>query len=271
MTPFTPQPYWKPEPRRYSFAWWALLLPAIIYSVGVIVYAHNAFIPDAGLNGHAVGSALMVIGGESGTLAAAAEVFRKHQHDEANALDWLGLFVSLVATLGNLFVVYVALAPLETFWTTWTREYGPLILLLCSGLDFYAGLMEFGFYNASFDERHETWKLAEHNDRLRQRREFTEVQVAKVAETFTGDETKAAKVARKPHETEAQPAQVSPPAAQAPQLSERQKAILRNLRENPAATKTQLAQALGVSRTTVANDMKPMAQLVKVARNQEGN
>ena len=154
--------YWKPEPKRHSFAWWALLIPAIVYSIGVIVYAHNAFVPDAGANGHALGSLLMVLGGESGTLAAAAEVFRKQKAKQTNWLDWLGLFVSLIATLGNLFVVYVALAALQTGWTGFVREFGPLILLLCSGLDFYAGIMEFGFYNASFEARWSAWNDAKH-------------------------------------------------------------------------------------------------------------
>lgn len=163
--------YWRPQPKRHDFMWWALLLPAIIYASGVIVYAHAAFSPaDIATNGHAIGSALMVIGGEIGTLAAAAEVFRKSQTDpvETNVLDWLGLLVSLVATLGNLFVVYSVIdANLDTEWIRLARRFGPLALLLCSGLDFYAGIMEFGFYNAIFDERMEAWLLSEHNARLR--------------------------------------------------------------------------------------------------------
>jgi len=155
--------YWKPEPKRHGFAWWALLLPAIIYSAGVVVYAHNAFVPGmTQLNGHALGSALMVFGGESGTLAAAAEVFRKSRVKETNVFDWAGLLVSLVATLGNLFVVYVSLTDVPAWWLLWVRANGPLVLLLCSGVDFYAGIMEFGFYNASFDARWAAWNDAKH-------------------------------------------------------------------------------------------------------------
>lgn len=157
--------YWRPEPKRHSFAWWALLLPALIYSIGVVVYAHAAFSPaDIATNGHAIGSALMVIGGEAGTLAAASEVFRKAQSEAhtANAWDWGGLLVSLVATLGNLFVVYAAIADLQVSWISWARKYGPLALLLCSGFDFYAGIMEFGFYNASFEARWSEWNDAKH-------------------------------------------------------------------------------------------------------------
>ena len=159
--------YWKPRPSRHGVMWWALLVPAVIYSLGVIVYAHAAFSPgDIAENGHYYGSGLMVIGGEAGTLAAASEVFRKWQAKESNALDWLGLAVSLVATLGNLFVVYTALTTLSDTWVAWVRSYGPLALLLCSGLDFYANVMEFGFYNASFDERIERWHASRHNAKL---------------------------------------------------------------------------------------------------------
>lgn len=155
--------YWRPEPRRHGFAWWALLAPAVVYSAGVIVYAHAAFVPGAiRPNGHAVGSALMVIGGEAGTLAAASEVFRKSCDGETTVLDWFGLTVSLIATLGNLFVVYTALTALSEPWVSVARRYGPLALLLCSGLDFYANVMEFGFYNASFDARWEQWNDARH-------------------------------------------------------------------------------------------------------------
>jgi len=114
------------------------------------------------LNGHAIGSALMVFGGESGTLAAAAEVFRKSRVKETNVFDWAGLLVSLIATLGNLFVVYVSLTDIQAWWLLWVRASGPLVLLLCSGVDFYAGIMEFGFYNASFDARWAAWNDAKH-------------------------------------------------------------------------------------------------------------
>jgi hypothetical protein len=137
----------------------------------------------------------MVIGGEIGTLAAASEVFRKSRVEtgdrravlfgllsirstEANSLDWLGLLVSLVATLGNLFVVYAAITTLDDGWVQTVRSYGPLVLLLCSGLDFYANVMEFGFFNASFDERMEKWLLNRHNAELawKRRESATEAQ-----------------------------------------------------------------------------------------------
>ncbi len=155
--------YWRPEPRRHGFAWWALLIPAVLYSAGVIVYARGAFVPNATqANGQGLGSALMVLGGEAGTLMAASEVFRKSRNGETVLWDWAGMVVSLIATLGNLFVVYTALTSLAEPWVIDVRRYGPLVLLLCSALDFYANVMEFGFFNASFDARWEAWNDAKH-------------------------------------------------------------------------------------------------------------
>lgn len=129
-------------------------------------------------------------------------------------MSCLGLVVSLIATLGNLFVVYVALAALQTPWTGFVKEWGPLILLLCSGLDFYAGIMEFGFFNASFDERWEAWNLARHNDAVRQEREASELErekskpeIAQVADDAKAEQTESAlkRIERAESEAQAKP------------------------------------------------------------------
>jgi len=246
--------YWKPEPQRHGFAWWALLIPAVIYSVGVIVYAHNAFVPDAGQNGHAVGSALMVIGGESGTLAAASEVFRKQKEGRTTALDWLGMFVSLIATLGNLFVVYVALAALQTPWTGFVREYGPLILLLCSGLDFYAGIMEFGFYNANFDEVRAAWDLGRHNAALRKKRESTELYNAPTVQAQGVDKSTPVDIEPTPEVTI--PQSVKPQSTV--ELDELAMQILQVYTEDPEITKSALARRVQVSRPTVNDRLEKL-------------
>lgn len=230
--------YWKPEPKQRSFAWWALLLPAVVWFVGVIFYAHNALVPGmAQENGHAIGSALMVIGGESGTLAAASEVFRKHAEGETVLLDWLGMIVSLVATLGNMLVVYVALAThLQAPWIDPVRQWGPLVLLLCSGLDFYAGVMEFGFYNAGFNARWIAWNDGEHAWRQAQ-------------------ETRRAKL-------EAPPVAVVNDDVNG-ELDELAMQVYTLYTDNPGITKTQLAQLAQVSRPTVDKRLK---QLVKAGK-----
>jgi len=155
--------YWRPEPRLNDGTFYALLVPACVYVAGVIVYGAEAMKAGAFTwSQQGIGSALMVIGGEAGTLATAMEVFRKQRASEVAPLDWLGLFVSLVATLGALFVVFARQTTLAAGWVAVVRSYGPLVLLLCSGLDFYANVAELGFYRASYDERWSSWNDARH-------------------------------------------------------------------------------------------------------------
>ena len=157
--------FWKPEPRRHSGAWHSLIWPSVIYVGGLILYGHGAFTTgDTIGNTQAIGSALIVIGGELGTIGAVTEVFRKYlaEHEECNAFDWIGLLVSLIATLGNLFVAYSNLATIQTVWVDMVRLYGPFIQILCSGLDSYFSLVEFGFYNASWERRWALWNTERH-------------------------------------------------------------------------------------------------------------
>lgn len=243
--------YWRPEPQRRGFAWWALLLPAVVYSAGVIVYAHAAFVPGAvHENGHAIGSALMVFGGEAGTLMAASEVFRKSQTKDTNALDWIGLVVSLIATLGNLFVVYTALATLSMRWVNWARTYGPMVLLLCSGLDFYANVMEFGFYNASFDRRWESWNDDCHA--WRARKDAQALLAGRIERATNGNQE--AQVTRQ-EAAEAHPVTIEAhsvkPEAQLQETS-RADAIRKAHKAHPEYTQVQLAQLAGCSRGYVS-------------------
>ena len=158
-----PTRYWRPEPRLNDGTFYALLVPACVYVAGVIVYGAEAMKAGAFTwTQQGIGSALMVIGGEAGTLATAVEVFRKQRASEVAPLDWLGLFVSLVATLGALFVVFARQTTLSAGWVAAVRSYGPLVLLLCSGLDFYANVMELGFYRASYDARWTNWNDRRH-------------------------------------------------------------------------------------------------------------
>ena len=160
--------YWRPEPKLYGLDFWALLLPAVCYTVGLILFGGEAL--QAGKitgENQAIGSLLMVIGGEVGSLASASEVFRKHKEGRATFLDLIGLIVSLLATLGILFVVFAKLSDLTVVWIAPVRTWGPLVLLLCSGLDYAANVMEFAFYRAHFDELWNNWNDARHNSEQR--------------------------------------------------------------------------------------------------------
>lgn len=203
--------YWRPEPQLNDWMFISLIITCGIYVFGVILYGAQAMVATNGQSGLAqqLGSTLMVVGGESSTLFSVMEVFRKARtpketHKEKDedgnvrtivdsyedtAWDWSGILVSLFATLGTLFVIFTRQTGIDAEWVRWTIKYGPLILLLCSGLDQYAASMELGFLRASFSERWEEWNDAKHSwirtelarrDRLERERREHEVQMLSV-------------------------------------------------------------------------------------------
>lgn len=258
------RPYWKPEPKRLGFSWWTLLVPALIYAVGVVIYAHDAFVPGLHqLNGHRLGSALMVFGGEANSISSAAEVWRKSQvktgkikkgvfgereETEANAFDWVGLLISLVATLGNLFVVYVALTDISASWVGFVREYGPLILILCSGMDFAVNIMEFGFYNASFQERWETWNLGLHNHETAELKRLEELR-SKPAQAAFDEKAERAKI--KQELADAQQKKALDNLLK----DDATRTVYSAISAQPDSSNSQLAEITGYSRTTIANKL----------------
>jgi hypothetical protein len=220
--------YWRPEPKLYGVDFWALLLPAACYTIGLILFGGEAMQAGTitGAN-QSIGSLLMVIGGEVGTLASASEIFRKHKEERATFLDWAGMFVSLVATLGILFVVFTKLTPLTAMWIEPVRTWGPLVLLLCSGVDYTANIMEFAFYRAHFDELWETWNETKHNSEQRaETRAQKKQEVVQPAPKLTG---------------------LRPDARRA--------ALADIYRANDAANSDELAPMFGVSPSTIRRDV----------------
>lgn len=239
--------YWKPEPQLYGIDFWALLLPAACYTIGVILFGGEA-IKAGAITGitQGYGSWLMVIGGELGTLASVSEVFRKSKDGRANLLDWSGIAISLAATLGALFVVFTKLTPLTAIWVQPVRDWGPLTLLLCSGLDFYANVMELAFYRAHFDEQWTQWNDAKHNyEQSAQTREQNRIQDvqddANPIPVFTG---------------------LAPDA--------RRTALIGVYNDNRDATSDDLAFIFGVSSSTIRRDIGILEKAGKLGSNGHG-
>jgi len=160
--------YWRPEPKLWDWAFWSLLAPAAVWVVGVIVYGAQALMAaELRWEGQDVGSLLMVMGGEAGTLFTVMEVFRKSKSDDANGWDWSGIAVSLLSTLGVMLVIFTRQTTIEATWIDPVRSWGPLVLLLCSALDFYANVVELGYYRASFEERWDRWNELRARDATR--------------------------------------------------------------------------------------------------------
>ena len=155
--------YWRPEPKLWDWAFWSLLAPAAVWVVGVIIYGAQALMAaELSWQGQDIGSVFMVAGGEAGTLFTVMEVYRKSKSHDANAWDWSGIVVSLASTLGVMLVIFTRQTPLDAMWIEPVRSWGPLVLLLCSALDFYANVVELGYYRASFAERWQSWNDSRH-------------------------------------------------------------------------------------------------------------
>jgi len=147
-----PAPLWR-DPR-----FWSLIIPAIAATLGSIAYAVQGFavsnggvLPAAWVS-YAVkwGAVLLAVGCEGGTLTNAVEVFRKRAAGHAVRLDYVGLAISLVATVT---ARALALSGLQALWTMG-------LLVVASALDAYVGYMELGFYTAEADARLEQWLTA---------------------------------------------------------------------------------------------------------------
>jgi hypothetical protein len=173
INPSTIRPYHRPEPRLFGLAFWSLLIPAVIWVIGAIIYGAEAFKAQSlSWQGQGIGSTLMVIGGELGTITTAWQIFRKKKSDSENFWDWVCLGISLIATEGTLFVIFTRQTDIVATWVTLSQTYGPLALLLFSGLDVYANVHELGMYNRYFDEAWEKWNEGRYQDELKQRRKL---------------------------------------------------------------------------------------------------
>jgi len=173
---FVPRPYWKPEPMLHGFLFWALLLPACAYMIGVVLFGGEAFSAgDIGGVTQGYGSWMMIIGGEIGTLASAVEVFKKMRDEQANGKDKFALVVSFLATLGTILVVYTKMTTLTAVWVPVVQNWGPLALMLFSPVDFYANVMEFAFYLSHFGDDWDKWNLERHNDERKQYNQWLEL------------------------------------------------------------------------------------------------
>jgi hypothetical protein len=170
------RPYHRPEPRLFGLTFWSLLIPATIWVVGVIIYGAEALkAQDLSWKYQGIGSTLMVIGGELGTITTAWQIFRKKKSGMENFWDWVCLGISLIATEGTLFVIFTRQTDITATWVTISQTYGPLALLLFSGLDVYANVHELGMYNRDFDDAWEKWNEGRYQDELRQLRKLTPV------------------------------------------------------------------------------------------------
>jgi len=207
--------YWHSRPDRFDVRGWSLLVPSIASAVGFCAFAILAFsftelqtLPaDFRRWLVIVGSVALALGGEVGTLTTVVEIFRKD--GAAQAWDWVGFVISILATIAAFVLAFAALLGVSATWSAWVRMWGPIVLGVLAALDSYVNFAELGLYLATYDERLQTWE-ERHNEDARQ-----------YAEQWYGfgraPETQSDAFSTLPPEAEAQPLPQSEHEAQAEQ------------------------------------------------------
>lgn len=109
-----------------------------------------------------IGAFTLAAGSEIGTYAAVKEIFRRSRGGRISKTDIGALFISGLATAAALFLSIAALMGARGGWPDWVVQYGPIGVIICTALDAYAGMMESGLYESTYDARYEEWQEKYH-------------------------------------------------------------------------------------------------------------
>lgn len=232
------------KPRALDTRGLSLLIPSILSAVGLFCFAVLAYsftelhsLPAEFRRGLVVVGALtLAAGSEIGTLATVVDIYRK---GGPRTWDWIALFFSLCTTVASFVLAFAALLLSNLQWVTAALDYGAVVLGVLAALDSYGGFMEFGLYLNSHDARLDQWE----------RRVVGEAERA---------ERLAALLPPESGHTE--------PLVNV-DIADRRRQLLSYYRAQPGATQSAAAEALGVSASTVRNDLTVLEAQGKVRRN----
>jgi len=238
------------RPKPLGFRGLSLLLPSISSAIGFFCFAVLAYsfteIQDlsAGFRRALVivGAFTLAFGSEVGTLAQVVEIYRK----PARVLwDWLALVISGAATVTSFVLAFAVLILRDLAWVSLLRDYGAVVLGILAALDSYGGFMEFGLYLNSHDARIDTWE----------QRTVAEAERRERMIALIGD-------AEEPAHSHTQPLT---PVADDP-IEARRARLLTHYRAQPDATQAAVAETLGVSASTVRNDLAALEDAGRIIR-----
>ena len=213
------------------------------------------------------GAFSLAAGSEFGTYATTGEVFRKVGAGKALVWDWLALVVSLCATVLSLLLAYGTLMDVKSAWPGFITLWGPLLAVLATALDAYAGLSEYGLYCATYDKRYQVWEQKYHswceNIAIR---DGLAVNLVSSVQLAPEDDALVLE----------QPAPVAPVTEPAPAglahltPDERRERLLALWSEHPRLTQADAGDMFGVSRQTIGADYRQLAEAGRVRRNGHG-
>jgi DNA-binding transcriptional regulator YiaG len=214
----------------------SLLLPSVLSAIGLFAFAVLAYsftelrsLPSEFRRWLViVGAFTLAAGSEIGTLFAVVDIYRK---GGPRTWDWIALFFSLCTTVASFVLAFAALLLRDLQWVTVALNYGAVVLGVLAALDSYGGFMEFGLYLNSYDARLDLWE----------RREIAEAERAQRMSTLV----------QQPQQEHTQPISTVVPD----DIDHRRHKLCSLYRAQPDRTQQSVADVLGVSTSTVRNDL----------------
>ena len=226
-----------------------------------------------------IGAFTLAAGSEIGTYAAVKEIFRRSRGGKISKPDIGALFISGLATAAALFLSIAALMGARGGWPDWVVQYGPIGVIICTALDAYAGMMESGLYESTFDDRYEEWQEKYH--------EWCKGVSAQLGYSERSEQIEASDKQDKSKEAastmQAKASQVQVGVSKEQASASREQAFdslvkklgkagatLAVYRANPQATQASVAQALNVSRQAIGQHLARLERDGLIARNGNG-
>lgn len=240
------------KPTALGWRGLSLLLPSILSAVGLFAFAVLAYsfteLQTLPAEFHRqlviAGAFTLAAGSEIGTLFAVVDIYRK---GGPRTWDWIALFFSLCTTVASFILAFAALLLRDLPWVTMALNYGAVVLGVLAALDSYGGFMEFGLYLNSYDARLDQWERRQQaeTERAHRMREFVTVEPQPQAQSQD--------------HTDTQPIVVDSVARRHAQLT-----LL--YRAQPDRTQASVAEVLGVSTSTVRNDLAALESQGRIKR-----
>ena len=274
--------FWMQRPQAMGIRGWSLLIPAIASSVGFFCFAVLGFsftelnvLPQQFRTALVlVGAFTLAFGSEVGTLANVVDIFRKGER--LGGWDKLTLVVSVCSTMAAFILAFAELLGTNAQWSDTVRLWGPIALGVLAAFDSYGGFLEFGLYLNTYDQRLTAWREAK---QWHARARFEQAESAKFALQERELDAKLAELetqlkrsnAQKTEETRHAPPSVDElNAARLASKQARVNAMIDAFVDNPHATQVEVAERVGVSRSTISNYLSELESDGVVRRNGDG-
>jgi len=158
-----------PKSPMWDLGCWTLWVPCVIGGIGLFLFnvPGVGFIrlydfPPKWLNFLVVGGALfMMFGSDVGTVFSIFEIFRKYTDMGTRMWDWIGLVISVCASIAASslsFAFQLSNVGVEAGWIAQAKMYGPLLAVVFIILDLIMSSAEAGMYLGIYNKSTKEWQ-----------------------------------------------------------------------------------------------------------------